>query len=151
MFKQEKICYTVTVNGMADFSFAKSNGKESDMSDRAREGDLYKRVTAFGKTFDLYYGYYEAFEREHSEPIPIYPDFLADPQHTEDGHPFATQMQDMCDRGALRAAHLQDRCCGNCIYFKSGEDLFGICTCQTNRRNEIISPSNGGNQDEKKL
>lgn len=152
MFKQEKICYTVTVNGMADFSFAKSNGKESDMSDRAREGDLYKRVTAFGKTFDLYYGYYEEFEREHSEPIPIYPDFFADPQYTEEGHPFATQMQDMCDHGAFREAHLQDQCCGNCSYFKSGEDLFGICTCQTNRRNEIIlSPTNGGNQDEKKL
>lgn len=29
-----------------------------------KEGDLYKEVTIFEKTFRLLYGYYESFERE---------------------------------------------------------------------------------------
>ena len=103
------------------------------MSNKAREGELYRRVSAFGKTFDLYYGYYEDFERNYADPIPIYPDFLSDPQYTDIGYPLATQMQDMCERGRFRRLGLEDRCCGNCIYFTAGDDLFGICTCESNR------------------
>ncbi|MBQ9805385.1 MAG: hypothetical protein IJW49_02595 [Clostridia bacterium] len=107
------------------------------MEKKAREGDLYKRVTVFGKTFDLYYGYYEEFEREHSEPIPIYPDFLAEPHYTKEGHPLATQMQDMCGSGSFRDPELQDPCCGNCIHFKRAEELFGICTYRPNEKTSL--------------
>ena len=104
------------------------------MEHKPREGELYRRVSVCGKTFVLYYGYYEPFEREYGDPIPIYPDFLAAPLYTDDGHPLATQMQDMCDLGMLRAPCLQDRCCGNCVHFSPHEDLFGICTCQDRRK-----------------
>ncbi|MBQ9783885.1 MAG: hypothetical protein IJW29_00085 [Clostridia bacterium] len=118
------------------------------MENRIKEGDLYRRVTLYGQTFELYYGYYEEFERGHSEPIPIYPDFLAHPLYTTEGYPFATQMQDMCEKGAFRERSLQDACCGNCAYFRAGEDLFGICTCKTNQKTMNIY---GGNRNEKNV
>ena len=56
-----------------------------------KEGDLYKEITISGKTFRLLYGYYENFERENpfNEPIPIYPDFIKEPQYTAEGIPIA--------------------------------------------------------------
>ena len=92
-----------------------------------KEGELYKELTAFGVTFPIYYGYYEDFERESSPPIPIYPDFAAAPVYTAEGHPFVTEMQDMCDKGVLRHASLGDRCCGNCRAYLCGQELLGIC------------------------
>ena len=108
------------------------------MGKRYKEGELYKRVDAFGESFELYYGYYEDFERENGEPIPIYPDFLKEPCYTAQGQPFVTQMQDMCEQGVFRRSGLLDRCCGNCAHFASGEDLFGICVCRANQKNEVL-------------
>lgn len=102
-----------------------------------QEGDLYKRITIAGRTFELYYGYYEEFERhtENSEPMPIYPDFTKDPLYTDDGTPFVTAMQDVC-------RHYQGEKngdgCSDCTHFRKCEELFGLCTCPQNRR-----PPNG--------
>ena len=62
------------------------------------EGELYKVVTVFGKTFELWYGYYEDYERENPtvEPMPIYPNFRKEPLYTDEGTPFVTMMQDAC-------------------------------------------------------
>ena len=64
-----------------------------------KEGDLYKIITVFGKTFELRYGYYAENERQSkfNEVTPIYPDFRKDPLHTMEGYPFVTQMQDVCE------------------------------------------------------
>lgn len=97
------------------------------MEYRPKEGDLYKRITVGGRIFELYYGYYEEFERTHGDPMPIYPDLLADPAYTDSGAPIVTEMQDMCEDGTLRVRDLQDMCCGNCTYFSSSDDLFGVC------------------------
>ena len=94
------------------------------------EGDLYKRITAFGKTFELCYGYYEDFERQHNDPMPIYPDFRKHPVYTEDGAPFVTQMQDACIHYAGNAAVDPD--CASCKHFCHGEELLGICICGKN-------------------
>ena len=40
------------------------------------EGELYRRVRIGSRTFDVFYGYYEDFEREQHDPIPLYPDLL---------------------------------------------------------------------------
>ena len=58
-----------------------------------KEGDLYKIITVFGKTFELRYGYYAENERQSkfNEVTPIYPDFRKDPLHTMEGYPFVTQ------------------------------------------------------------
>ena len=92
-----------------------------------KEGELYKELTAFGVTFPIYYGYYEDFERATSPPIPIYPDFVTKPVYTKEGYPFVTEMQDMCECGIPRRETLSDRCCGNCLAYRRGQELLGIC------------------------
>ena len=96
------------------------------MNTDAKEGELYKSVTVFGKTFELYYGYYEEYERHsrYNEPIPIYPNFKEAPQYTEGGHPFVTEMQEACEhyRGSL-----DERICYGCEHFCKGAELIGIC------------------------
>jgi hypothetical protein len=103
------------------------------MNSRAREGDLYRRIDLHGKTFIIYYGYYDERERESKwdDPIPIYPNFLIDPEHTREGFPFVTAMQDACK--GFRGTHPDDGCHG-CLHYKGGDDLIGICTCPKNRK-----------------
>lgn len=97
---------------------------------KIREGELYKRLELFGRAFELYYGYYEDYERERGEPVPIYPDFQKSPEYTPDGYPFVTQMQGLCSRGESR---FSDGCCIDCGYYRHGEDLIGICVCDENK------------------
>lgn len=100
----------------------------------ARDGDFYKSVEVFGRRFELYYGYYEDYERENGEPpIPIYPDFLRQPLYTEDGFPFVTQMQAPCEHH--RGVH-PDGFCADCPYYEDGEELIGICRCTARRREQ---------------
>lgn len=103
------------------------------MDVKAREGDLYRVLRVFGREFALHYGYYDEREREsrYSEPIPIYPDFHAFPQYTEDGHPFVTAMQDACEH--FRGEHPEDGCHG-CAHYRHGEEFLGICQHQERRR-----------------
>ena len=96
-----------------------------------KEGSIYKVLTAFGKKFEIRYGYYEEFERLTGEPIPIYPDFREYPLYTEEGFPFVTQMQDACGHCRLRS---KDSCCGNCRDFAHGDELIGICTNANNKK-----------------
>ena len=96
-----------------------------------RDGDIYKIVQLFGKTFELRYGYYEEYERDRGEPVPIYPDFKSSPEYTEDGYPFVTQMQDICQYGKSK---FPDGICVDCKYFKQCDDLIGICKCPKNRK-----------------
>ena len=57
----EEICYTVVTNSVADFFF----GRRVVMNIQVhQEGELYRVVTTFGKTFELRYGYYD--ERDPS-------------------------------------------------------------------------------------
>ncbi len=93
-----------------------------------KEGEPYRTVEAFGERFEIRYGYYEEFERESGEPIPIYPDFEREPRYTVRGEPFVTAMQDMCGDAEFKAVGLSDECCENCRYFKRGEELIGICS-----------------------
>ena len=97
-----------------------------------RDGDLFKIVTAFGKSFELRYGYYAEYEKRQGLPIPIYPDFKADPQYTADGHPFVTQMQEQCPYGSSK---FQEGYCVDCPHYRQGDDLIGICICEQNKKN----------------
>ena len=103
-----------------------------------REGDLYKIVTTFGKTFELRYGYYSEQDRQNPlcYPAVIYPDFTAVPLYTDKGEPFVTMMQDAC--ASYRGEHKKtpDITCAECQYFLRGEEWFGICKCEQNRKNE---------------
>ncbi len=91
-----------------------------------KEGDLYKKVTVSGKTFELHYGFYEEFEREYNDPIPIYPDLVSEPEYTDEGVPIVTGMQDPCEH---YNGKFEGDSCASCSHFKSCEELFGLCTC----------------------
>ena len=95
------------------------------------EGEVFKTIRLFGNVFEIKYGYYEDFERDQVDPIPIYPDFLKEPSYTDDGRPFVTQMQELCKYGT---SHFSDGYCVDCQYFQEGDELIGICTCQENKK-----------------
>jgi hypothetical protein len=99
------------------------------------EGALYKTVEIEGKRFSLYYGYYEECDRENPfcDPIPIYPDFLKDPIYTNEGYPFATDMQDACEH---YGGHSPEEGCYSCRHYKKCEEFFGICLSPERRRRE---------------
>lgn len=101
-----------------------------------KEGDLYKAVTTFGKTFELRYGYYEERDRLNPlcEPMLIYPDFIKERVYTDEGMPFVTMMQDTCKSYKGEARRTPDSTCAECKYFCRGEEWFGICTCSANQR-----------------
>lgn len=105
-----------------------------------KEGELYKVVTTFGKTFELRYGYYEECDRQSPlcDPIVIYPDFTKGPVYTDEGTPFVTMMQDACGSYSGEAKRTADTTCAECKYFGRGEDWIGICACPHNgeRKNE---------------
>ena len=98
-----------------------------------KEGDLYKVITAYGKTFHLYYGYYEECDRysKYNEPVEIDPDFIKEPVYTDDGVPFVTAMQVPCRyfKGELD----EDNTCYQCANYKKCDELLGICTCKKNK------------------
>lgn len=94
--------------------------------EKVRDGDLYKLIKVYDREFDLRYGYYEEFERDIGEPIPIYPDFLKEPIYTADGRPFVTAMQDVCGEYSGSG---NDNVCFSCEHYEAGEELIGICKC----------------------
>ena len=100
-----------------------------------REGDVYAVIDAYGKRFELRYGYYD--ERDRSGPPDvIYPDFLREPSFTEDGIPLATRMQDACAYYKGRVKRIDDATCGECEHFCRGEAWFGLCLASQNKREE---------------
>ena len=120
---------------------------EREEKNTLREGDLYREVNIHGKHFTLHYGYYADCDRENplASPIPIYPDFIEEPQYTDDGLAFVTMMQDACQHfdGKIGA----DNDCSECAYFRRCEELFGICTCQAKR----IQPMRNQPNEEHKM
>ncbi len=99
---------------------------------KGKEGEVAKRVTAFGKTFTLYYGYYTESDRQKGSEglLPIYPDFKKLAVYTDEGYPFVTQMQDGCSHLTAKG---EDGDCFSCRYYIQGEDLIGACTHPKNR------------------
>ena len=98
------------------------------------EGDLYRVVHAFGKTFELRYGYYGESDRKY-EPDILYPDFAKAPQYTETGEPLVTVMQDACGNYCGGGERAEDTTCADCRHCRRGEDRFGLCTCPENNKN----------------
>ena len=98
---------------------------------KIRDGDVFKIIDAFGRQFEIRYGYYEDYERHKGDPIPIYPDFKNAPEHTAEGYPFVTQMQDICEHGSSK---FKEGYCIDCEFYKQGDDLIGICTHHKNKK-----------------
>ena len=101
-----------------------------------QEGELYKVITTFGKTFELKYGYYGEKDRQNPlcQPAVIYPDFTVEPLYTDNGEPFVTMLQDACTSYGGNGNRTPDTTCAECKHFKRGEEWFGICTHPKNKR-----------------
>lgn len=104
-----------------------------------KEGDLYKIITVHGKTFELYYGYYDEIDRQNPrcKPVEMYPNFKDEPQYTDKGIPFVTAMQKPCKYfklGVGRVDEGEDNMCLYCTYYENCEELLGICTCPKNKK-----------------
>lgn len=108
-----------------------------------RDGDLFKVITLHGITFEIFYGYYEDFERKRGEPVPIYPDFKRSPVYTNDGYPFVTQMQELCNHGT---SSFEEGCCVDCEFYEQGKELIGICKNAKNKK-AAQEKSNGKKND----
>ena len=112
--------------------------QNSDLQQKVspKEGDLYKIVNTYGRTFELRYGYYEECDRQSPlcQPIVIYPDFTQEPVYTEKGAPFVTMMQDACKSFAGEIKRTPDTTCAECRHFVKGEEWFGICNCPKNQK-----------------
>lgn len=95
---------------------------------KTKEGDLYRVLEIGGASFEIRYGYYDEMDRlgKYNDPIPIYPNFLAEPQYDCDGYPFVTEMQDSCSH--YNGVPSQDFCRA-CSHFQGADDLIGICRC----------------------
>lgn len=106
------------------------NRQEEDVP---KEGDLYARIEHAGRTFELYYGYYEECDRQNPmvHPVPLYPDFITYPQYDNEGYPFATEMQDVCP---YYVGNLHDDGCYGCEHYRRLIDFIGICTCAVRRK-----------------
>jgi len=98
-----------------------------------KEGDIFKIIQLYGKTFEIRYGFYEECDRHTraSEPIPIYPNFIEDPQCTSDGAPFVTAMQIPCKH--FDGIQDENSGCGDCALYRHGDELLGICDCPKNK------------------
>lgn len=109
---------------------------DQQSSEVRKEGDLYKTVTTFGKTFELRYGYYSERDRQNPicEPAVIYPDFTREPLYTDDGKPLVTIIQDACVSYKGERNKTPDTTCAECNYFLRGEEWFGVCTCKARQK-----------------
>ena len=103
-----------------------------------KEGDLYKTINVFGKSFKLYYGYYDERDRysKYGKLMEIYPDFINNPIYTDDGYPFVTAIQKVCEN-YTQIKDTTNRCV-DCIHYQKGVELFGLCMCKERIKNNNI-------------
>ena len=99
-----------------------------------KEGELYKVITVHGKTFEIYYGYYDEEDRQNPyvEPMEMYPNFILYPVYTEKGAPFVTAIQVPCQHFKGKAD--VDNTCYQCAYYERCEELLGLCRCRVRYR-----------------
>ena len=99
-----------------------------------KEGDLFKVIELGGKTFEIHYGFYEECDRhtQYAEAVAIYPNFEKEPQYTDDGTPFVTEMQSPC--ACFSGKMDENSVCGDCSYYRRGDELLGTCACLKNKK-----------------
>lgn len=113
------------------------------------EGDLFKIIHCFGQVFEIRYGYYEESDRHHpyAEPMEIYPDFIKQPQYTEEGIPFVTAIQNPCPH--FMGKRDENTTCEECFFYRHCEELLGVCVCPenkeggTHKKKERATPHSG--------
>jgi len=104
-----------------------------------KEGELYKVFKLGKKSFEVYYGYYAESDRTLEAPMPIFPDFISNPEYDENGRPLATRIQDACEHYDSHQSQ-GDGWCADCKYFLNHDE---ISFCKHHKRLKIIENTNG--------
>ena len=99
---------------------------------KIREGDIYKVIQVKDKTFEIKYGYYEEFERNSIDPVPIFPDLSENPVYTACGYKIVTQMQDPCKHFELKSEIFSEQWCGSCKYYEDERCMISVCKYKGN-------------------
>ena len=99
-----------------------------------KEGELFKIIQLYGKTFEIRYGFYEEKDRHNqfAEPVEIYPDFIKQPQYTDEGTPFITAIQNPCVY--FKGKQDENSTCEDCSHYQHCEELLAICRCPQNQK-----------------
>jgi len=107
------------------------------LKEKPKEGDLFKVINLHGKTFEIRYGFYEECDRhnKYAEPMEIYPDFISEPQYTDDGMPFVTAIQSPCC--SFVGKRDENSTCEECLFYKHGDELIGVCILPKNKTEQF--------------
>ena len=105
-----------------------------------REGDIYEVLSVDGGTFEIRYGYYEDFERDGSEPIPIYPDLEKSPVYGVSSKLIVTFMQNPCVHYEPRVEDAEAYC-GCCRHYPNNKQMINACKCKENVLTPILERS----------
>lgn len=101
-----------------------------------KEGDLHKLFRLGGRTIELRYGYYDPqLERGKIDPTLIYPNFKKEPLYTDDGVPFVTADQDICEYFKPKSEISGEGWCNDCQHIEKHEEFIGLCRCYMRRKN----------------
>ena len=98
------------------------------------EGELYKVYTIDCYTFEIRYGYYDEKERGRIEPLPIFPDLMANPIYSLDGERIVTAIQLPCQHYQPMDSHAPEEWCGDCKHYANGTFEIGLCRCSQQQR-----------------
>ena len=105
------------------------------MTEKIREGDVYKVFTIDNTTFEIRFGYESPIEKERGwEPTPIYPDFTKEPKYDSEEYPFVTVYQSVCPHYKPRDRVSGEEWCADCEWMEKNEAYIGICRCKERRR-----------------
>ncbi len=129
MPKLDKNLYNGIVTFIEAFSLEKGDNVKKN-----NEGELYKTIKCHGRTFDIYFGYYSESERRLWSPTPIFPNFASSAEYTENGEPFVTSEQDVCDQYKPKDKISGENWCADCIYFEACEEIIGVCRCEERKK-----------------
>lgn len=106
--------------------------------EKIKEGALYKSIEIEGVRFDIYYGYECEGERARGwEPEPVYPNFLTNPQYTQEGKPFVLIHDEICANYQPISKTTECICCSNCKHFSRLEEVIGVCNAKSNKEKEL--------------
>ena len=105
------------------------------MTEKIREGDVYKVITIDNTTFEILYGYESPEEKIRGwEPTPIFPDFEKVPQYNSEGYPFVTVYQGICPHYRPREKVSGEEWCADCAWLEKHETYIGLCKCKERKR-----------------
>lgn len=110
-------------------------------SPTVQEGEIYEVLYIDGKTFEIRYGFYEDYERDGSEPIPIYPDLEKTPVYGDSGKMIVTHMKSPCAYFKPQTEHGVERCCGCCVYYPVNRQMMSVCEHIKNKTENISERS----------